>query len=94
MDKKQLITEVNDLLETYCEGCFLREHNRKTNSKYYAHSFCIRQCTVGETLKSMENSCHEKTSRENSLDVFSVLLRLVDAHIYLISFPHSLKWLI
>ncbi|MEM5687420.1 zinc-finger domain-containing protein [Bacillus cereus] len=22
---------------------FLREHNRKTNSKYYAHSFCIRQ---------------------------------------------------
>ena len=51
MDKKQLITEVNDLLETYCEGCFLREHNRKTNSKYYAHSFCIRQCTVGETLK-------------------------------------------
>ncbi|MBG9580049.1 hypothetical protein ABE42_12730, partial [Bacillus thuringiensis] len=22
MDKKQLITEVNDLLETYCEGCF------------------------------------------------------------------------
>ncbi|MBG9581649.1 hypothetical protein ABE42_21130 [Bacillus thuringiensis] len=51
MDRKQLITEVNDLLETYCEGCFLREHNRKTNSKYYAHSFCIRQCTVGETLK-------------------------------------------
>ena len=73
---------------------FLREHNRKTNSKYYAHSFCIRQCTVGETLKSMGNSCHEKTSRENSLDVFSVLLRLVDAHIYLISFPRSLKWLI
>ena len=62
---------------------FLREHNRKTNSKYYAHSFCIRQCTVGETLKSMGNSCHEKHP-ENSLDVFSVLLRLVDAHIYLI----------
>ena len=73
---------------------FLREHNRKTNSKYYAHSFCIRQCTVGETLKSMENSCHEKTSRENSLDVFSALLRLIAARICLVSFPRSLKWFI
>ncbi|MDR4442624.1 zinc-finger domain-containing protein, partial [Bacillus cereus] len=42
---------VNDLLETCGEGCFLREHNRKTNSKDYAHSFWIRKCTVGETLK-------------------------------------------
>ena len=72
MDKKQLITEVNDLLETYCEGCFLREHNRKTNSKYYAHSFCIRQCTVGETLKNMGNSCHEKHP-EKTLWMFLVL---------------------
>ncbi|MES9697358.1 zinc-finger domain-containing protein [Bacillus sp. JJ927] len=51
MNKKQLITEVNDLLETYCGGGFLQEHNRKNHSKYYAHSFCIRQCTVGEKLK-------------------------------------------
>ena len=85
MDKKQLITEVNDLLETYCEGCFLREHNRKTNSKYYAHSFCIRQCTVGETLKSMENSCH-KNIQKNSLDVFSALLRLIAPRICLVFF--------
>ncbi|MEH6976808.1 MULTISPECIES: zinc-finger domain-containing protein [Bacillus] len=55
MNKKQLIIEVNDLLETYCGGCFLQEHYRKTQSKYYAHSFCIRQCTVGAKLKEYGN---------------------------------------
>ncbi|MEI4800880.1 zinc-finger domain-containing protein [Bacillus sp. NPDC077411] len=51
MNRKQLITEVNDLLETYCDGCFLQKHFRKEHSKYYAHSFCIRQCTIGEKLQ-------------------------------------------
>ncbi|ENQ3108248.1 Protein of unknown function [Bacillus sp. 491mf] len=51
MNRKQLINEVNDLLETYCDGCFLQKHFRKEQSKYYAHSFCIRQCTIGEKLQ-------------------------------------------
>ncbi|MCP1123247.1 zinc-finger domain-containing protein [Bacillus sp. AFS018417] len=55
MDRKQLITEVNDLLETYCDGCFLQQHFRKEHSKYYAHSFCIRQCTIGAKLKEYGN---------------------------------------
>ncbi|SCL88920.1 Uncharacterized protein BC88300_01532 [Bacillus cytotoxicus] len=55
VNKKRLIIEVNDLLETYCQDCFLQEHNRQTHSKYYAHSFCIRQCTVGQQLKKYGN---------------------------------------
>jgi hypothetical protein len=51
LDRKQLITEVNDLLEMYCEGCFLNSHFRKEQGKKYAQSFCIKQCTVGQKLK-------------------------------------------
>ncbi|MFX3622754.1 MAG: zinc-finger domain-containing protein [Ectobacillus sp.] len=51
MKKKQLIAEVNDLLETYCDGCFLNRYFRKEHGKSHAQSFCIKQCTVGEQLK-------------------------------------------
>ncbi|KXT21417.1 hypothetical protein UZ35_04150 [Heyndrickxia coagulans] len=51
MERKQLIREVDEILKTYCEGCFLKSHFRKTRGKKYAHQFCIRQCTVGEKLK-------------------------------------------
>ncbi|AEH53293.1 hypothetical protein B4098_0005 [Heyndrickxia coagulans] len=51
MERKQLIREVDKILKTYCEGCFLKSHFRKTRGKKYAHQFCIRQCTVGEQLK-------------------------------------------
>ncbi|WP_416826667.1 zinc-finger domain-containing protein [Ectobacillus polymachus] len=51
MRKKELITEVNELLDTYCTGCFLNSYFRKEYGKHYAQTFCIKKCTVGEQLK-------------------------------------------
>ncbi|WP_018660253.1 zinc-finger domain-containing protein [Heyndrickxia acidiproducens] len=51
MERKQLIQEVDEILNTYCKGCLLKAHFRKEYGKKYAHQFCIRQCTVGEQLK-------------------------------------------
>ncbi|WP_081415266.1 zinc-finger domain-containing protein [Ectobacillus panaciterrae] len=51
MNRKQLISQVHDLIETYCAGCFVNSHFRKEHGKSYAQSFCIKQCTVGEKLK-------------------------------------------
>jgi len=52
LDRKQLFEEVDSLLETYCNGCFLKAAFRKEKGKTYAHQFCISACTVGEKLKS------------------------------------------
>ncbi|MFD3446039.1 zinc-finger domain-containing protein [Microbacteriaceae bacterium 4G12] len=51
MNKKKLITEVNDIIETYCDGCFVNSYFRKEQGQRFAQSFCIKQCTVGERLK-------------------------------------------
>ncbi|MCP8968820.1 zinc-finger domain-containing protein [Ectobacillus ponti] len=51
MSRKQLITEVHNLIEAYCEGCFLNRQLRHDHSRRYAQNFCIRQCTVGEKLQ-------------------------------------------
>ncbi|WP_102346493.1 zinc-finger domain-containing protein [Bacillus sp. Marseille-P3661] len=53
MDKKQLIRSVGELLDTYCNGCFLIHHHRKEFGKKYAQSFCINKCTVGESLQKI-----------------------------------------
>lgn len=51
MDRKQVLMEVSDILDTYCNDCFVKSHFRKEYGKNYAQSFCIHQCTVGEKLK-------------------------------------------
>jgi len=51
MERKQLLQEVNELLSTYCDGCFLKTYFRKEYGKKNAHQFCIRKCSVGEKLK-------------------------------------------
>ncbi|MBT2754982.1 zinc-finger domain-containing protein [Mesobacillus foraminis] len=58
MTRKELLLEVEDLLNTYCEGCFLKSQHRKDNGKRYAHKFCISACTVGEKIKR----CGDKLS--------------------------------
>lgn len=50
-DRKTLVIEAGQMLDAYCSGCFLKRFHRKEYGKKYAHSFCIRQCTVGEVLK-------------------------------------------
>lgn len=51
MDRKEAIEKVGEILDTYCNGCFLVHHHRKEFGKKYAQSFCIHQCTVGSELK-------------------------------------------
>lgn len=60
MDPKTLRQEVGELLDTYCDGCFLKQHHRSQYGKKYAQSFCIKKCTVGQTLKEYGNKLLNK----------------------------------
>lgn len=51
MGRKDLLEEVEGLLATYCEGCFLKKQHKKDHGKRFAHRFCITACTVGEKIK-------------------------------------------
>ncbi|RST72945.1 zinc-finger domain-containing protein [Siminovitchia acidinfaciens] len=55
MNRSKVMKEINHLLKEYCEDCFLKKHFRKEYSKTYAHHFCIKQCTVGESLQRKGN---------------------------------------
>ncbi|MFS0863308.1 zinc-finger domain-containing protein [Fredinandcohnia sp. 179-A 10B2 NHS] len=51
MERRKLITEVGEMLDTYCQDCFVKEYFRKENGKRFAQTFCIKNCTVGQKLK-------------------------------------------
>ncbi|MET3575189.1 zinc-finger domain-containing protein [Bhargavaea ullalensis] len=51
MNKIDLIQDIDELLDRYCEDCFLKRQLREEKGKTAAHSFCIRGCTVGEQLQ-------------------------------------------
>ncbi|MFD1928186.1 zinc-finger domain-containing protein [Sporosarcina siberiensis] len=51
MDKALVMNEIDEILDTYCDGCFLKKHLSKDRGKTAAHNFCITHCTVGEHLK-------------------------------------------
>ncbi|MDQ0213622.1 hypothetical protein J2S13_000016 [Oikeobacillus pervagus] len=51
MKRKQLFLEVEEIMETYCVDCLVKETLRKEKGKTSAHRFCITQCTVGDKLK-------------------------------------------
>lgn len=53
MNKKQVIKEVHDLVQEYCEDCFLYKHLRETHSRNVAQKFCIKECSVGEKLQEL-----------------------------------------
>ncbi len=51
VNKKQTFQEINEIIDTYCTDCFLKKHFRNEYGKSYAHSFCIKECTVGQMIK-------------------------------------------
>ncbi len=53
MERTKIFEEVDELISTYCEGCFIKAHFRKEKGKAYAHQFCIKKCTVGDKLKEL-----------------------------------------
>ncbi|QPC46641.1 zinc-finger domain-containing protein [Mangrovibacillus cuniculi] len=53
MNRTSAIKEVDYLLETYCEGCLVKQVMKKDRGRKGAHQFCISSCTVGEQLKKL-----------------------------------------
>ncbi|MBM7654853.1 zinc-finger domain-containing protein [Neobacillus cucumis] len=50
--RKELLSQVEELINHYCNGCFLHEHLKKSGGRRAAHRFCITHCTVGEQLQN------------------------------------------
>ncbi len=46
-----IMNEIDQLLQTYCDDCLVRSQLRKDRGKTNAHQFCIRGCTVGEEIR-------------------------------------------
>ncbi|KIL44148.1 zinc-finger domain-containing protein [Jeotgalibacillus soli] len=51
MERRKVIDEVEELLNTYCKDCLVKKQLRADYGKTHAHSFCIQQCTVGEKIQ-------------------------------------------
>ncbi|ANU28208.1 zinc-finger domain-containing protein [Planococcus versutus] len=51
MKKIAIIKEIDEMMTTYCEGCFVKSQLRKDEGKTAAHRFCISNCTVGTQLQ-------------------------------------------
>ena len=49
--KELVMSEIDETLDTFCEGCFLKRQLSKDKGKTAAHNFCITTCTIGEHLK-------------------------------------------
>ncbi|MEK3886095.1 zinc-finger domain-containing protein [Bacillus sp. FSL K6-3431] len=52
MKRYKVMKEIDELFSLYCDGCFLKTHHRKAFGKAYAHSFCIKKCTVGAAIQT------------------------------------------
>lgn len=51
MEQGTIVKEIDETLESYCEGCLAKKQMRKERGKAGAHKFCIESCTVGEHLQ-------------------------------------------
>lgn len=51
MDKIIVMNEIDEILDIYCDGCFLKRQLSKEKGKTTAHKFCITNCSVGGQLK-------------------------------------------
>lgn len=51
LERKLLLQQVEQTLDTYCSGCFLYHTHKKEFSRAYAHQFCLSSCTIGEQLR-------------------------------------------
>ncbi len=61
MDKTMVMTEIDTILDTYCEGCFLKSQLAKDKGKTAAHRFCISGCTIGDQLKFLGKEMNKFT---------------------------------
>lgn len=61
MDKVSVMTEINEMLDTFCQDCFVKKQLSKDNGKTQAHKFCITTCTVGEQLQFLGSEMNKIT---------------------------------
>ncbi|MFJ7636946.1 zinc-finger domain-containing protein [Peribacillus sp. NPDC097264] len=61
MNRKKIYEEVEEVIVSYCQDCFLQKQFRKDKGRSYAHKFCISQCTVGEKLRELGNKLVDDT---------------------------------
>ena len=62
--KKEAFRQLDYLLKTYCEGCFLHKQLVGEYGRTHAHRFCINQCTVGESLKQIGGSLNKNNTEK------------------------------
>ena len=62
-EKKEACKQVDFLLTTYCDGCFLHKQLVKELGRTHAHRFCINKCTVGESLKQIGSSLNKRIEK-------------------------------
>jgi hypothetical protein len=58
--RKEWLENIDTLMKSYCDGCFVFDHYKKEKSRRYAHNFCIHQCTVGEQIKNIGDRLSNK----------------------------------
>lgn len=51
INRKKILMEVGEILDTYCTECLVKQTLRKDYGKNHAQSFCINDCTVGAEIK-------------------------------------------
>ena len=61
MDKTFVMNEITEILDAYCEGCFLKNQLTKEKGKTGAHRFCITTCTIGEQLQFLGQEMNKFT---------------------------------
>jgi hypothetical protein len=61
MNKVIVMSEINGILDTYCEGCFLKTQLSKDKGKTGSHKFCISTCTIGEQLQFLGREMNKIT---------------------------------
>ncbi|WP_442853668.1 zinc-finger domain-containing protein [Bacillus sp. CHD6a] len=60
MNRKKILLEVGEILDTYCTECLVKQTLRKDYGKTHAQAFCINECTVGAEIKKLGDQLVER----------------------------------
>ncbi|MCG7333835.1 zinc-finger domain-containing protein [Sporosarcina sp. ACRSM] len=61
MNKTNVMNEITEILDVYCEECFVKRQLSKEKGKPGAHRFCITTCTIGEQLQFLGQELNKIT---------------------------------
>lgn len=66
MKKVAVMKEINQLLDIYCEGCYVKKQLTDERGKTGAHQFCISGCTIGDQLQFLGKEINKISTRSNT----------------------------